>query len=205
MHIVHTTNVPKPSPGNPTPAPVTDTAEDDLVIAANISGLGGITKTGPETLVLSGNNSFTGGLVVEQGTLRNIGASQFGGAASLDVSTTLDLPGTFTTAPGAVVTKSGAGTLNITGPQAHGAGAQLVVAEGAVNMNTNAGSTSARPLTINATGGNVSFNASQHVAALNVGDGVNATVTPGGNKTILADSVSVTGSGRLNLNDNHLV
>jgi hypothetical protein len=155
--------------------------------------------------VLTGNNSFTGGLVVQGGTLKNTGVTQFAGNASLEVATTFDLPGNFNTAPGAIVTKSGVGTLNIAGAQSHGAGAQLVVQQGTLNMNSNAGTPTSRTLSINATGGAVQFGNSQHLASLRVGDGVNAAITQGGGKVIITDAFAAEGSGTLDLTDNVLV
>ncbi len=49
---------------------------DDLVIAGVISGPGALFKTGPGTLVLSGNNTYTSGTTLSGGTLRvNSGSS----------------------------------------------------------------------------------------------------------------------------------
>src|SRR5262249_33965154 len=42
-----------------------------LTLAGNVSGAGGITKSGSGTLILSGNNSFSGGLTVSGGTFKS--------------------------------------------------------------------------------------------------------------------------------------
>ncbi len=102
-------------------------AANDLVVSADISGAGGgIAKSGNGTLLLTGNNSFTGGVTVSAGTLITTGADSFTGPASISVASgTLDVPGAFSTAAGVVVTKTGAGALTIRGTQTHGANAQL--------------------------------------------------------------------------------
>jgi autotransporter-associated beta strand protein len=59
-----------------------------LTIAGAVGGSGGLTKTGAGTLVLSGDNSFTGALSVQAGTLdlAAVGGSAAGGAASVLVA-----------------------------------------------------------------------------------------------------------------------
>jgi autotransporter-associated beta strand protein len=51
------------------------------ILAGAVSGSGGVTKVGSDTVVLSANNSFTGGTVISNGALRlaNSGAAGLGG------------------------------------------------------------------------------------------------------------------------------
>ena len=70
------------------------------VVSANLAGSAGLTKTGSGMLVLSGNNSYTGGTVVSQGTL-NVTGAMVGGSVLIN--------------GGAVLTGSGIVQSNITG------------------------------------------------------------------------------------------
>lgn len=57
-----------------------------LTVSANIAGTGGFSKMGSNTLTLSGNNTFSGNLKVEGGTLLAGSAGAFGtGAGTMDV------------------------------------------------------------------------------------------------------------------------
>jgi hypothetical protein len=81
----------------------------------------------------------------------------------------------------------------------------LTVAAGTLDLNTNAGSNSARNLTVNANSA-TSFGASQHLAALNIGMGATATLTSGGQKNLVAGAFTIAGgstpTGRLDLTSN---
>ncbi len=75
---------------------------------------------------------------------------------------------------------------------------------GSYTFNSDAALTTAT-LTINvATGGAVTFGASQHLAALNVTGG-SATLAAGGSKVIVAGSVSAGGSGKIDLTNNAMI
>jgi len=51
----------------------------------------------------------------------------------------------------------------------------------------------------------VNFNATQHLASLTVGAGSRANVGTNGNRTLFADTLSIVGTGDLDLNDNDVV
>ncbi|HYO09463.1 MAG TPA: autotransporter-associated beta strand repeat-containing protein [Tepidisphaeraceae bacterium] len=180
-------------------------ADDDLVVSANVSGAGGIVKAGAGMLVLSGNNSFTGGVSISGGSLRTTGATSMSGAPTLALAAALEVPGAFTTAPGTVITKTGAGSLTIAGPQTHGAGSQLLVQQGNVSLNTDAGAAGARNLNLSATGGSITLNQSQHLSNVTIGNGVTATLSQGGNKILSTDALTVASSGKIDLKNGTLV
>jgi autotransporter-associated beta strand protein len=58
-----------------------DTASGNIAIGGAISGIGGLTKNGSNTLTLSGNNTYTGATTINAGTLQVGGSGQLGGGA----------------------------------------------------------------------------------------------------------------------------
>jgi hypothetical protein len=95
--------------------------------------------------------------------------------------------------------------LTISGTQSHGAGAILTVSTGTLNLDTNAGSiASPGTLTINANS-TTNFNVTQNLAALNIGPAATATLLAGGGRSIKTASLTIDGSGALDLTDRGLV
>jgi fibronectin-binding autotransporter adhesin len=83
-----------------------------LTLNNGISGNFALTKVGPGTLILGGNNTFTGGVTISTGTLTlgNAGAlGPAGGAASVASGATLDLGGQTVGANGLTIQGTGVG------------------------------------------------------------------------------------------------
>jgi hypothetical protein len=104
-----------------------------------------------------------------------------------------------------VVMKSGPGTLTISGPQTHGAGAVLIANAGVVNLNSDGG----QNLFLQANAP-VNFGSSQHLSVLNVGGGAKATLNAGGNKVLVTNQPTIAGTtgvwtGTIDVADNDAV
>jgi hypothetical protein len=99
------------------------------------------------------------------------------------------------------VTMTGPGTLTISGAQTNGAATAWTVSAGTLNMNSDAGTNT----TVNANAA-TNFGSSQHLAALNIGAGATATVTPGGIKNVVTGALTIAGgatpTGKLDVTDN---
>jgi fibronectin-binding autotransporter adhesin len=93
--------------------------------AGNISGGGGLTKTGSGTLILSGTNNYTGGTVVSAGTLQGNATSLQGDIANnaavvFDQATNGTYAGVMSGTGS--LTKTGGGTLILSGINTYGGG-----------------------------------------------------------------------------------
>jgi len=104
---------------------------------------------------------------------------------------------------------SGPDSFNFNGPIATPITLNLGAGNDTLNVNSgrftfdNDASTGSSNLTINVAG-SVLFNATQHLAALNLTNG-SASVASGHNKVIVVGSISATGNGTLDLMDNDLI
>ena len=141
---------------------------DTLVLAADISDVGTLSKAGPGTLVLTGNNSYSGGTTVTGGlinfsTAANLGSGtvtlnggglQWAAGNTTDISSRLTAlgagGGTFDTNGNAVtlasaitgaggLVKSGAGTLTLTGINSYQGGTAVNGGTLAVSADNNLG------------------------------------------------------------------
>jgi autotransporter-associated beta strand protein len=94
-----------------------DAATTNLTLSGAIGGSGALSKTGPGTLILSGNDTFRGGVTVSAGTLALGSASALGAAGAVTVANgaTLDLGGQII----------GTNALSIQGPGVGGNGALI--------------------------------------------------------------------------------
>jgi autotransporter-associated beta strand protein len=114
-----------------------------LVVPGNLSGPGGLNKTGAYTLTLAGNNSYTGGTTVSDGTLKigNGGAAGSPGSGQVQLSNNaqllIDRAGTLAlTAPvsgqGRLV-KTGPGVLSLEAPASYTG--STTIAQGTLQLN----------------------------------------------------------------------
>jgi len=116
-------------------------AQYDVVIAQNLIGAGGLTKSGPATVTLAGANSYAGSTLVQAGKLVLSTGSTYAGAIQVADSTEL---GVLVQTPGTTLTNSslslGASTLsfdlgNFTTPTAPLLKVSTLSANGAVTIN----------------------------------------------------------------------
>jgi hypothetical protein len=121
---------------------------------------------------------------------------------SFDINgTQLSLSNTFTTAAGKTLTKTGTGTLQMSGAWSNGIGAQFLASAGTTNITQDMGSNMS--VTANS-GGILSFTNSQHLGTLTVNTGglING---PSANNAVLAvNGISMSG-GKLDLGVNDLI
>jgi T5SS/PEP-CTERM-associated repeat protein len=158
------------------------------------------TLAGPQTITLAAPGSDPAAIQVDN--THGNGAHTIGAALLLaddlavvqNSTSPLVVNGQLLNGDGRTITKSGAGALTIAGPQNHGAGARLVVSAGTLNMNSDAGSVALRNLTLDANSA-TNLGASQHLAALHVGEGVTVSMTTGAAKNVVAGSIAIAGSG----------
>jgi autotransporter-associated beta strand protein len=120
----------------------------------------------------------------------------------------LVISGPFENSAGHAITKTGAGLLVLSGDQTHGFGGSLVIGEGQVLMNSDAGSSAVRNLTI-AANSDLIFGSIQHLAALSIGAAGKVRMTAGGTKSIVTGALSIAGdaapTGALDIAEGALV
>jgi autotransporter-associated beta strand protein len=182
-----------------------DTTNASFTYATNLTNSNmGVAKLGPNTLLLTGSNSYTGGTTVKGGTLQLGNASALGGPGSLTVNAgTLDLNG-FTPAnaftslngTGGLITDNSAGssttTLTVTVPSGNSA-----TYAGSIND----GATQHLALTINGAGTQVLSGVNNYSGPTTVSSGIlqatNVAALPGYN---VASQISVAAAGTLAVN-----
>ena len=101
------------------------------------------------------------------------------------------------------VVRDGPATLSISGPQQHQPGSQLALRQGLTGFFTNAGAPGVRNLAVIAggVGTEARFTVSQDLAALDVTDRARVTLTPGGGKVLVTDTIFISG-GTFDLTNN---
>ena len=102
-----------------------DTNGNNVTLASNIGGAGGLTKAGAGTLILGGTNSYSGGTTVTGGILQGTTTSLQGNILN-NANVTFDQPtgGTYAGAMSGTgsLTMSGGGTLILSGSNSYGGG-----------------------------------------------------------------------------------
>jgi alpha-galactosidase len=178
----------------------------------NVSTGATLVISGPLTINSGQTITQTGGGTVLYETPLNLGAGAslvVGGSATnggaLSANTVTN-SGIFTQT--GTLTETGnftnSGTATIGGSQTWSTGTTFANTAGTAIFTSDAGSISASPLSINATGGSVSFGSTQHLAALNIASGASAIVSVSSTRNVIAvGSLSVAGS--LDLTNNDLI
>lgn len=190
------------------------TVTPSATISATIAGSSGLTKIGPGTLTLSGNNTFAGNVNVSGGVLAVSSDSALGAAGNdIILGGALNLPGGTALGSGrdlsgtGTITVSPAGSLTIGGSLGVGAytlnGLNSLTLAGTANTPTSL--TFAEPLTLNITGGalvpasSINFNQTSGnttiVGALNVTTGGDRTLSVAGGNVKPTGTFGI-GSGR---------
>lgn len=161
---------------------------DALTYDGDISGTGALTKSGAETLILTGANTYTGGTTISAGTLQvgdggslagdiiNNSAMVFNSSTAQSLSSVLSGTGT--------LTKSGTGTLTLTGNNTYSGGTTVSAGKLVVNGSTG-------EITLN--GGTLSGSGTVGTVAANSG----STIAPGnsiGTLNVTGDTSFATGS-----------
>jgi autotransporter-associated beta strand protein len=216
-------------------------------ISANLGGPAGLTKTTAGMLILSGDNTFSGPVAFNGGTVsvaagnnlgdgsgtnllnfgggalqatntfstnRSVAVAAAGGTVNVDNTKTLELSGPLSIAASGTLTKSGLGALSISGSQSNANGSSIVVNQGQLNLNTDAGaighlspttpSVSHTNLTANNSAA-VSFGGSQALESFTLNNTSSASLAAGAN-TIYTKTLSMSTTGtKLNLSDGNLV
>ena len=113
----------------------------DITVASVLSGSGTLAHTGAGTITLSGNNTFTGALTVDGGTLRLGHSAALGSlatATTLLSGATLDLNGQSigaeSLALSGIITNSSASSASYAGAVTLGAGSSVTASSGAVTL-----------------------------------------------------------------------
>jgi hypothetical protein len=158
-----------------------------------VAGAGSLTldvSTGSAHIdVLQGSHKINLPLYLNDSTVANIAAG-----ATLTIADPLTLVG------GSTLTKTGDGTMNIISTVENAAAASLVVAAGAVNASLDLGTM----MTLSSTGGTTNLKHSQHIASLEVSGG-KVIVGPAANVVLNTKSLSITGSGQVDLRNSKIV
>ena len=163
--------------------------------------LGGLTVAGDwklTTTSASGYGLAVGGATSFQGA---IGATVEATSADVALSGGVSLPV-------GSLTKTGPKALTLAGPQSWGAGTTLNAIGGTVRLNGDTGATALFNVTFSATGAGTQaeFNATQHLAALNLGGGAVGSMPDGGGKVLVTKALAIDPAvSKLDLADNALI
>ncbi|HWB53037.1 MAG TPA: dockerin type I repeat-containing protein [Tepidisphaeraceae bacterium] len=175
--------------GNQSITTMTFDSANSYTIAPGTGGTLTLTGASPSITVNSGSHFISAGVILNN----DISANLVGN---------LSLSGGITT-NGHTLTKSGTGTLNISGLQSHSIGSAINITGGTLNLNSDAGSSAAPVLTLSATGGSINLNTRQHLASLNLNGG-NASVQTELDH-VLTDALTISNGSTLDLSNNDMI
>jgi fibronectin-binding autotransporter adhesin len=148
------------------------------------------------TLSVGGNNATS----IFGGTIRDGSGSTAItkiGAGTLTLNGVLEYSGPTTVQAGTLVL----GTMHLNWPS----GSSMTVAGGSAIFNFKAGATPPHALSVNASGGDVTFIASQSLDTLTIGANRTATVTPDGSRVLELFVLNVHPQGKLDLTNNQMI
>jgi hypothetical protein len=140
--------------------------------------------------VVQGSHKINLPLFINDNTVADVA-----GGAILTIADPLTLVG------GTSLTKTGAGSMEIISTVTSTAPSLVRTAGGSTTAHLDLGP----GMTVEAVAGTTSFNASQHLAGLSISNTGAARLTAGGDKVLVTDSLSITGSGVLDLADNDAI
>ncbi len=163
--------------GNQSITMMTFDSPQPYTIAPGTGGSLNIAGTAASISVTSGSHTISAGTVIGSNVAANLTGN-------------LTLTGSVTN-NGYTLTKSGNGTLNISGSQSNAANSAIAISAGTVNFNTDAGSAAAAHLSLSQSGGTTVFNTPQHLSSLSMMGG-NIAVNSG-DLTQIATALSSTG------------
>jgi len=144
-----------------------------------------ITKTGTGSWTVTGAQTHGPATVIDL----NGGPVSFAGAITAGFGTTLNV---------------NSSTLTLSGPLSFSSGCNLNVNSGLVNLNTTLNPV-VRNVSVNVSGGGLALTSTQRFPNLNVsGNGV-VSVQYFGNRIINTKTLAITGSGKVDLSNNHLI
>jgi len=165
----------------------------DNAASYQITGQGSLimdVSTGSATIdVVQGSHKINLPLFINDNTVANVAAG-----ATLKISDPTTLVG------GAMLTKTGPGTLSIEAPMLNAAPATLASAAGVTNALMDLGINTL----LNVSGGTVNLTKTQHLAAFDVSGGT-TNVGPGSNVVVSTKSLSISGTGKIDLQNGKLV
>ena len=180
-------------------APATwDDQGDDAAFGAD--GARAVSLSGPRTArrlsITAGDYELSGGKLTLSGEGAGIDAQQ---GATITTPVELGADQAWAVAGGQtlvvgdldsgghVLSKTGGGTLAVTGVQSHGAGSLLEVEGGVLRLESDAGAGASIAV---GDAGRLVLDASQHLGSLTLYGGASVELTPGGGKVLVLDSLS---------------
>ncbi|MFM7243616.1 MAG: beta strand repeat-containing protein, partial [Planctomycetaceae bacterium] len=188
--------------GNQTANTITVTGTSTATLATAVTAAGGMTKSGVGTLVLAGDTAAAGGVSLQLGTLA-VGAGGTAGALAGDVATSAGTTLVFNRADDstyagavsgpAVLRKSGAGTLTLTGSSSHTGGTVLAGGTAALGSADALGSSG----TISFVGGAIQYsaaNTADYSARISSGSGQAFVIDTNGRNVAYATGLAGAGN-----------